>query len=178
MFGKSQIVLGVLVVTLALAVFLNMKYSTETVGSDEAVDSDRNLGEALYVNNDVDDSIETSAKLTYIETSKKDRNTERNEKIAEIKKTLEDSGISESIKKDALSELNKISARIENESNIETIITSKGFSDALAIISDESVTVIVEKSEELLSSETLQIQDAVTSQIDISLEKIKIITVK
>jgi hypothetical protein len=45
------------------------------------------------------------------------------------------------------------------------------------MISENGVTVIV-PSNDLLTSETLQIQDAVTSQIKIDLEKIKIIAVK
>ena len=67
--------------------------------------------------------------------------------------------------------------RITDETTIETVVKAKGFEDALVMISDESVTVIVPK-DQLLTSETLQIQDAVTSQIKIDLEKIKIITLK
>jgi stage III sporulation protein AH len=73
--------------------------------------------------------------------------------------------------------LTQIADTSNKESAIETIIKAKGFKEALVIISDESVTVIV-PVESLLPSETLQIQDAVTSQIDTELEKIKIITVK
>ena len=57
------------------------------------------------------------------------------------------------------------------------MIKSKGFSDVMVMISEESVSIIV-PSEGLLASETLQIQDAVRSQISVDLEKIKIITVK
>ena len=60
---------------------------------------------------------------------------------------------------------------------METVIKLKGFEDALAILSEETVTVIV-PAESLLTSQTLQIQDAVISQKQIDLEKIKIIAVK
>ena len=64
---------------------------------------------------------------------------------------------------------------MNKEANIETIIKAKGIADALVIIADNSVTVMVH-SEKLLQSQTLQIQDAVVSQTGMDLEKIKIIT--
>ena len=81
------------------------------------------------------------------------------------------------IKKQSLSELTAIADNATKEKSIETVLKAKGFNDCLAVISSDSVSVIVKK-DKLLQSETLQIQDAVKSQVDIELEKIKIITVK
>ena len=82
---------------------------------------------------------------------------------------------SDDVKKNAVTQLSAMTDNISKETNIETIIKAKGFADALVIISDESVTVMVQ-SESLLQSQTLQIQDAVVSQTGVELEKIKIIT--
>ena len=70
-----------------------------------------------------------------------------------------------------------LAKRIEAQTNIENLLKAKGFSEALAVISDETVTVVV-RSEGLLSSETMQIQDIATEQSGISLSGVKIITVK
>lgn len=175
-FGKSQIVLGLLVVTLGLAVFLNMKYSSNSISSN--TNNDKNLGEALYVNQEQDNTVQTSTNQSYISIAKNERNSTRNTKIEEIKSTIENSETDEALKNNALSELENITKKIEVEINIETIVKSKGFNDALAILSDESLTLIVQKEGELLTSETLQLQDAATSQSKLELEKIKIITVK
>ena len=65
---------------------------------------------------------------------------------------------------------------IEKESNVETLLKAKGFDKSLVIISDKGINVIV-KSEGLTSQQTLQIQDVVTSETDVSLENIKIVPV-
>ena len=64
----------------------------------------------------------------------------------------------------------------EKESNIETLLKAKGFDKALAVIGDSGISIIV-KSEGLTSAQTLQIQDIVTSETDISLNNIKIIPI-
>ena len=61
--------------------------------------------------------------------------------------------------------------------NIENLLKAKGFSEALAVISDDSVDIVV-RSEGLLASETLQIQEIAVKQSGASLADIKIIPVK
>ena len=77
----------------------------------------------------------------------------------------------------AASEAAKIAKNVELENAAETLIKAKGFSDCVVIIADDTASVIV-KSDGLLASETVQINDIITSQAKISLENIKIIEVK
>ena len=174
-FSKRHIVTAVLTVCLAAAVWLNMKYANFTpsnvsdkdLGNTEFFDSETNMG----------DAVQTSAGVARITQSRKSRNESRTKIVEEFSKILSGSQLDEQSKSEALGKLQSIAEAITKETAIETVIKSKGFEDALVIISDESVTVIVPK-ESLLSSETLQIQDAVKSQLEIDLEKIKIISVK
>ncbi len=177
-FGKRQLVVATLVVCLAAAVWLNMKYSSFSPTADN-YDSSKNLEDVDFIdtNSNLGEAINTSTGVNYIATVKTERNKNRTETVKGLTETVNNSSTEESTKKEALLKLTSIAEAIDKESAVETIIKSKGISEALCIISDESVTVIVAK-ESLLSSETLQIQDAVTSQIEIDLEKIKIITVK
>ena len=174
-FSKRHIVLASMVLMLAAAVWLNMKYSSfdslkaesGNYGSGNYLNDDKNLGEA----------IETGANTDFLASSKSERDNKRTELIADLTKKINDSSIDEALKKQSLSELTAIADNATKEKAIETVLKAKGFSNCLAIISSESVSVIVKK-DKLLQSETLQIQDAVKSQTDVSLEKIKIITVK
>lgn len=175
-FSKGHIVTATLVVCLAAAVWLNMKFSSF---SSPTASNDKNLGDAQYydTNSNLGEAVQTSAAVDRIAAARNDRNTQRNSTVESFTKIIENSSSDEDAKKQALEDLGDIAESISKESSVETVIKAKGFSDALVIISEDSVTVIV-PSENLLPSETLQIQDAVTSQIDIDLEKIKIITVK
>ena len=105
------------------------------------------------------------------------RNSTRQKSLTELKSISENAETDNEAKLIAVGSFTKLSEWSQLEASIETVIKSKGYEDALAIISDESVTIIV-PTESLLTSQTLQIQDAVTSQYKVDLEKIKIITVK
>ena len=70
-----------------------------------------------------------------------------------------------------------IAERMEKEAAIETLVKAKGFEKVVAVMGDKDITVVV-KADELLPSQILQIQDAVISQTEISLENIKIVNKK
>lgn len=171
-FGKTQIAVTVMVLALAAAVYLNMKY---------APSSSKYLGEASYVSNTESavSAVQTSAKVNegdYFETAKKEREAARTDAAETIEETLKSSNLSEEDKKATLSKLEEIAARAERESNMETLLKAKGFEQAVVVISDNSVSVVV-RSEGLTSAQTLQIQDIVTGVTNIPLSDIKIIPI-
>ncbi|MBO4733509.1 MAG: SpoIIIAH-like family protein, partial [Clostridia bacterium] len=57
------------------------------------------------------------------------------------------------------------------------LLKAKDFADALVIIGEKDANVIV-KSEGLTTTQTLRIQDIITSQTNIPLANIKIVSVK
>ena len=172
--GKRQIVLATLVLCLGAAVWLNMKYAS----FDEKKKSGT-LGEAQYVNtsSETSDAVPTSGGVDYIASARKERSDVRDQTIEKLKEVLSSADIGEKSKNDALKGLDAIAENAQNEISVEAVIKAKGFSDAFVMISEDQITVMV-PGETLLPSETLQIQDAVMSQLRADLEKIKIITVK
>ena len=167
---KGHLAVGVMVVALCAAVWLNTKY----LPSDT-----KYLGEASYVDNTSGESVEASAKVEsgdYFATAKKDREKARNQAIETIEETLESEKLTDEDKKSALSKIEEIGGRIEAEGNIESLLKAKGFENAVAIINDTGVSVVV-KAEGLTSAQTLQIQDIITAQTHITLDKIKIIPI-
>lgn len=91
--------------------------------------------------------------------------------------TLKKADIDAETKAAATEKMTVIAERMEKESAIETLIKAKGFEKVIVIIGDNDTNIVVE-SDDLLPSQILQIQDAVTSQIEISLENIKIVNKK
>lgn len=178
--GKRQILFGLMVFALAGAVLLNMKFSSENsqLGIDNG-SSSKTLGETTYVNatNKDDEVVTTSANADYFETAKSDRTKSREETMGKIKETIANVKVTEQEKQDAIKKLSEISDRSEAENSIETLIKAKGFEKVLAVISDDSINIVV-KADKLSVAQSAQIQDIVTSQVKIDLQKIKIITVK
>ena len=73
--------------------------------------------------------------------------------------------------------IEELADRSEHESNIEALLKAKGFEKAIAVIGDSGINIVV-KSEGLTSAQTLQIQDIITAETNISLANIKIVPVK
>lgn len=171
--GKGQIAVAVMLVALGAAIWLNTKYLPS---------STKYLGEASYVSNTEDkgDAVQTAAKAEsasdYFTTAKKERTKAREEAVETIEELLDSDKLTDEDKKSALAKIEKIGSDIEKESNIESLLKAKGFKKALAVISDGKIDIVVQ-SEGLTSAETMQIQDIVTQQTDISLADIKIIPV-
>lgn len=172
--GKTQVTVALMVIALGAAIWLNTKYLPS---------STKYLGEASYVGNtEGGEAVETAAKADsteadYFAMSKKERKSSREEAIDFIEETLDNDKLTDADKKSAIAKAEEIAQRMEQESNIETLLKAKGFSKALAVINDTGVSVIV-KSEGLTSQQTLQIQDIITSETNIPLANIKIIPVK
>lgn len=179
-FGKKQVLMAGLVLALAGAVWLNMEYSTGAGGfvNTNSTSSVKNLGDTQYVVSEEDGEVAAvGAETNYFKTVRAEREATRKEAIALLKETVENVKADETAKTEAGKKMSEIALRIEKEASIEALVKAKGFEDAVVVIGDESVTVVV-KGEELLSSQTLQIQDAVMSETEISLEKIKIVAIK
>jgi len=170
--GKGQITVAVMLIALGAAIWLNAKY----LPSDT-----KYLGEVSYVSNSSSSEkvVETAAKAEtadYFTSAKKERESARKEACETIEEMLKNEKLTDADKKSALAKIEEIGARIESESNIEALLKAKGFEKSLAVINDTGITAIV-KSEGLTSAQTLQIQDIITNETNISLEKIKIIPV-
>ncbi len=170
-FSKGQIAIFVMALALVAAVWLNMRYSS----------NEKFLGEAAFVSSDTSKpAVKTSAKAekseNYFEKAKKDRETALKEAQETIEETLKSANISEEEKKTALAKCQSLADRISNSVSIETLLKAKGFSDAVAVLGEDSANIVV-SSEGLTAGQTLQIQDIVMSETDIPLGNIKIVTV-
>ncbi len=169
--SKGHLALGIMVLVLGAAVWLNMKYSS--------VDKTKYMGESTFVSNQNEDSAMVSGKIEedYFSTAKTQRETAYLEAEESIKEALNSAAGNADAVKDATDKAAALSKRKTDEVAIENILNAKGFNKSLAVIGDNSVTVIVE-GETLTNEQTLIIQDAVSSQCEISSSKVKIVTVK
>ena len=102
------------------------------------------------------------------------RQQSRDEAIDVLKLVSESNDASEEAKAEASAKISKIAVDIQNENNIETLVKAKGFEECVAIISDNSVSVIV-GAEELKAAEAAQILAIVYETTGINPENVSII---
>lgn len=184
-FGKRQVMLAVLVVALAVAVYLNYYFSTQnpiSTDTDTSTSNSGNLGDAHFVDNP--STVTTSPSGTtsedpsdYFVQARNNRSKARQEALDIIRDLINDVKASQQTQQQALEKAAAIAAAVEQESKIESLVKAKGFSDCIAFIEDDNCNVVV-RSNDLNDAQALQITDIVTTQSNIAALNVKINTVK
>ena len=165
---KSLAVLLV-VVLIGAAVYVNYKLFYDPVSS---------IG---YGDNNMENQFGGSATTggnaeeeNYFTATALNRQQSRDEAIDVLKLVSESSESSEEARAEATAKISQIAVDIQNEQNIETLVKAKGFEECVAIISENSVSVIV-GADELQAAEAAQILAIVYETTGINPENVSII---
>ena len=168
--STRSVVIIVSVLLIGLAVYLNYRWfydPTGNIGYGEGNMDDENNGEAAGGDaDDEENNYFTSAALL--------RQQSRDEAIDVLKLVTENEDATEEAKAKAQEQLSKIAVDMQNETNIETLVKAKGFEECVAIISENSVSVIV-KAESLQANEAAQIFTIVYETTGIAPQNVSII---
>lgn len=171
--GKKTIVTVCTVLVLGCAVVLNvMLYNSDK-------DSDSGMKLAVDLNERGSTGITSTSEegksiSSYFQTMSLNRQQARDEAMEVLLAVAESQTALDDAKEAALSDMSKLATDIEKESNIETMILSKGFSQCIAVISNGGCNVIVE-SEGLAPGEVAQITEIVYEQAGILPANLKIV---
>ena len=168
--ARSAVII-VAVIMIGLAVYLNYRWfydPAESLGyGDNNMDNNISGSEATggSGNSDANDYF-TSTALT--------RQQSRDEAIEVLKLVTENEEATEAAKAEAAAKISKIAVDMQNEANIETLVKAKGFEECVAIIGEDSVSVVV-KAETLQANEAAQILTIVYETTGIHPENVSII---
>ena len=173
-FFSSRWAKGIIVASSALiiglAVYLNYRWfydPTSNIGFGGGNMDDTNQGAG-------DVSGEVEEENSYFVSTALDRQEARDEAIDVLMLLADSAEASEEVKAGAREQIAKIAADIQNEANIETLVKAKGFAECVTVISEDSVSVIVQK-DELQAVDTAQILTIVYETTGISPDKVSII---
>ena len=132
----------------------------------------------VVLNNSVSDNndgvVTTSS---YFQTYRADRESTRDQEMLYYDAIIaSESSTAEAI---ATAESAKLAliGQMEQELVVEGLIKVKGFEDCVVTISDENVNAVVSSAEQLTATEVAQIVEIIQSQLNTSIENIKIIPV-
>ena len=167
---RRAVVAGVLVLV-AAAVYLNWRYS------DSVEDSAKVLGESTLVSSrepvtnaePVPAEPEKPAENDYFATARLSRKQARDCAISMLQEAVVDENADEAT-------LNEASAAYTvAESQIESLVTAKGYADCVAFMGPESISVVVSAPNGLNAADVARIKDIVISETDFKPEQIKIV---
>ncbi len=202
MFKKNQMIIAALAVMIAAAGYLNysgrlfgdkddMQQTSAELANQELLDiSEEDLasasdeiksqdsdtegkedgsvegtpGEAVLTSGEAG-AVVAEAKVTREQVRAKNKET--------LQQIIDNKELSDKEKKDAVSQMVKITELSEKEAAAETLLASKGFSDAVVSIADESADVVV-NAKELTEANRAQITDIVTRKTGVSAENVVI----
>lgn len=158
------------VLLIGAAVYVNYKLFYDPVDAMGYGDSnmENNFSDSTATGNGVGEE-------NYFTATVLNRQQSRDEAIDVLKLVSESNESSEDAKADATAKIAQIATDMQNESNIETLVKAKGFEECVAIISDNSVSVIV-SADELQAAEAAQILAIVYDTTGISPENVSIIS--
>ena len=159
----------VAVLLIGAAVFVNYKLFYDPVDAMGYGDGnmENTFGSSTATGNGAADE-------NYFTATALNRQQSRDEAIDVLKLVSESNESSAEAKAEATAKIAQIATDMQNESNIETLVKAKGFEECVAIISDNSVSVIV-SAESLQASEAAQILAIVYETTGISPENVSII---
>ena len=114
------------------------------------------------------------ADAEYFQSASVSRRRARDESLEVLQLVADSEDALQESKDSALASISKIASQIEQESNIESLIVAKGFENCIALVSDDSATVIVQ-SDGLLPSEVAQITEIICSETSLPAASVKIV---
>lgn len=121
-------------------------------------------GEAVLTSGEANEVV-AQAKMTREQVRAKNKET--------LQQIIDNKELSNEQKKDAVSQMVKVTELSEKEAAAETLLASKGFVDAVVSISDESTDVVV-SAKDLNEASRAQITDIVTRKTGVPAENVVI----
>lgn len=161
---RNWIIVGA-VVLIGVAVGLNWILFSGNAPSDGYAD----YGNSSGMTDDAGLEGETPGETTadYFATVQVNRQRARDESMEVLQSVIDSADATETVKNEALSELNTIAMEIEKEANIESLLVSKGFEDCVAVMNGNSINVVVKSEGELLPAQIASINTVVYEQTGI-----------
>lgn len=160
---KKKIMLGCAVLLIGAAVYLNYAFFLNDADLTNNTNKD-----IVATNVEQDDSTNFFAQTTL------DRQKARDEALQVLQIVVDNEDALEESKNTALLQMSQIADDMQKESNIESLVCSKGFEECVAVINDGRCNVVV-KCDGLQANEISQIKEIIYEQADINPINVKII---
>ena len=167
---RPAVVLAVLVLVGA-SVYLNWRYA------DNVAETDKILGQATLVNENGEGVSVTNdaAENDYFATARLSREQARDSAISMLQEAEIDENATEDVCNEASQTLQVLAGYTVAESQIENLVTAKGYADCVVFMGSDSCSVVVASGEEgLTATDVARIKDIVINETQYTAGQIKI----
>ena len=177
---KKNLVAAALLVTVCIGIYANWSYTQDqqTVNLTETLDEDKLLSDELVVMADMEASEETASTASdYFAAVRLSRQEARDSAVTLLQEAM---AYGEEGTDTAASSttLDSIVQTALCEAQIESLVVAKGYTDCVAYIGDDGISVAVAAPESGLQQEDVAvIADIVMNQSDYTIDKIRVVEV-
>lgn len=164
---KKKVMIGSAVILVGAAVYLNYIFFLD----DTAL---TNTQAPSAENTPVSSDTTTVLSDNYFSQAVIDRQKARDEALEVLQIVVDNEDAVASAKETALQQMSKIAEDMQKESNIESLVESKGFEECVAVINEGKCSIIV-KSDGLMANQISQIKEIIYEQSGINPIDVRII---
>ena len=187
---KRSAVVATVLVFVCAAVYLNWRYAGNVAeqaaanqGTEQQVleqengESTKVLGDAALVGGEVVDASQAaSASSGYFDTARLSRQQSRDNALSLLREAAAQEGAEQAAVDEANQAIQTMAAATMTEAQIENLITAKGYTDCVAFLGEDSISVVVSAMENgMTDSDAARIGEIVMEQTGLSADQIKII---
>ena len=169
---RKRAVVGEVLLFVCAAVDMNWRYA----GSLE--DTSKVLGESTLVSGEKAGETATAAlpeENDYFATARLSRKQARDNAINMLKDASTDENADQSVRNEASETLQVLASYTVAESQIENLVTAKGYADCVAFMGAESVSVVVDDPDGLDATDVARIMDIVVQETGYEPTQIKVL---
>ena len=171
---KKRAVVGAVLLFVCAAVYMNWRYA----GSLE--DTSKVLGESTLVSGEKtgenNANVQQTAKENvYFATARLSRKQARDNAISMLKDASTDENADQSVLNEASQTLQVLAGYTVAESQIENLVTAKGYTECVAFMGAESISVVVEDEDGLDATDVARIMDIVVQETGYAPNQIKVL---
>lgn len=180
---KRNAIAAAIVLFVCGAVYLNWSYSQDTA-------TGKDLGRATLVGNPKDPlasedaktdeagegSTESTDSATYFSTARLNRQQARDNALSLLQEAAEDEKAEKGAADKANAAIQTMADYTMTEAQIENLITAKGYTDCVAFLGEDSISVVVSAMENgMTDADAARIGEVIMEQTGLKAEQIKII---
>lgn len=171
---KKRAVVGAVLLFVCAAVYMNWRYA----GSLE--DTSKVLGESTLVSGEKTGENDANVQQMgnendYFATARLSRKQARDNAISMLKDASTDENADQSVLNEASKTLQVLAGYTVAESQIENLVTAKGYTDCVTFMGAESISIVVEDEDGLDATDVARIMDIVVQETGYAPNQIKVL---
>ena len=171
---KKRAVVGAVLLFVCAAVYMNWRYA----GSLE--DTSKVLGESTLVSGEKTGENDANVQQMgnendYFATARLSRKQARDNAISMLKDASTDENADQSVLNEASKTLQVLAGYTVAESQIENLVTAKGYTDCVAFMGAESISIVVEDEDGLDATDVARSMDIVVQETGYAPNQIKVL---